>query len=59
MSCITARATHMGEWLGMKPTGKKIEISTVNVDRVVNGKIVEHGSAANMFEALLGAGAIK
>jgi predicted ester cyclase len=49
----------MGEWLGMKPTGKKIEISTVNVDRVVNGKIVEHGSAANMFEALLGAGAIK
>lgn len=34
VSCITARATHMGEWLGMKPTGKKVEITTVNVDRV-------------------------
>ncbi|NLD37231.1 MAG: ester cyclase [Desulfatiglans sp.] len=59
VSCITARATHIGEWLGMKPTGKKVEITTVNVDKVVNGKIVEHGGAANMFEALFGIGAIK
>ncbi len=59
VSCITARATHLCEWLGMKPTGKKVEISAVNVDKIVNGKIVEHGGAANMFEALLGIGAIK
>ncbi|MBN1906698.1 MAG: ester cyclase [Deltaproteobacteria bacterium] len=60
VSCITARATHLGgEWLGMKPTGKQVEITTVNVDRIINGKIVEHGGAANMFEALLGVGAIK
>jgi predicted ester cyclase len=59
VSCITARATHLGEWLGMKPTGKKVDITAVNLDRIVNGKIVEHGGAANMFEALLGTGAIK
>ena len=59
VSCITARGTHIGEWLGMKPTGKKVEITVVNVDKIVNGKIVEHGGAANMFEALLGIGAIK
>ena len=56
---ITARATHQGEWLGMKPTGKEVEITVVNVDKIVNGRIVEHGGAANMFEALLGIGAIQ
>jgi predicted ester cyclase len=59
VTCITARATHRGEWLGMKPTGKKVEIKAVNVDKIVDGKIVEHGGAANMFEALFGIGAIK
>ena len=24
VTCITARATHQGEWLGIKPTGKKV-----------------------------------
>ena len=59
VTCITARATHQGEWLGIKPTGKKVEITGVNVDKIVNGKIVEHGGAANMFEALLNIGAIQ
>jgi predicted ester cyclase len=59
VTCVTARATHMGEWLGIKPTGKKVEIIAVNVDKVVNGKIAEHGGAANMFEALLGIGAVR
>lgn len=56
---ITARGTHEGVWLGMRPTGKKVEITGVNVDRVVDGLIVEHGGAANSFEALLEIGAIK
>ncbi len=38
---------------------EEIVITGVNVDRVIGGKIVEHGGAANMFEALLGIGAIK
>jgi len=56
---ITARGTHRGSWLGMKPTGRVLEFAGVNVDRVVEGKIVEHGGAANMLEPFLNAGAIK
>lgn len=47
--------THQGEWLGMKPSGKKLCITGVNIDKVLNGKIVEHGGAANTFEALFAA----
>ena len=56
---VTARGTHKGEWVGMKPTNKKVEISGVNIDKVIDDFIVEHGGAANIFEALLEIGAIK
>lgn len=39
------------EWLGIKPTGKRIVITGVDIDKVIDGKIVEHGGAANTFEA--------
>lgn len=58
-TCITARGTHRGEWLGMKPSGKVLEYTGVNVDRIVNGRIVEHGGAANIFGPLLESGLIK
>jgi predicted ester cyclase len=56
---VTMRGTHRGEWLGMEPTGKAVEMTGVNVDRVVGGRIVEHGGAANLLEPLLGIGAIE
>jgi len=56
---IIARGTHVGSWLGMKPTGKDVEFTCVNVDRVVEGRIVEHGEAANMLEPLLEIGAVQ
>lgn len=55
----TARGTHRGEWLGIKPTGKTMEMTVVNIDKVVDGRIVEHGGAANLLEPLLEAGAIR
>jgi predicted ester cyclase len=55
---VTARATHLGGWMGIRPTGKAIEIDGVNVDKVVGGRIVEHGGAANMLEPLMQAGAV-
>lgn len=58
-TCITARGTHQGVWLGMKPTGKTVVFTGVNLDRVVDGRIVEHGGAANMLGPLLEAGAIR
>jgi len=56
---ITARGTHRGEWLGIRPTGKPVEFTGVNLDRIVDGRIVEHGGAANLFEGLLAIGAIR
>jgi predicted ester cyclase len=58
-TCITARGTHKGEWIGIAPTGRKVAFTAVNVDRVVDGKIVEHGGAANMLGPLLEIGAIR
>lgn len=49
---VMARGTHQGSWLGMKPTGKAVELTAVNVDRVVDNRIVEHGGAANLLEPL-------
>ena len=58
-SCITMRGTHAGEWLGIAPTGKPVCITAVNVDRVVDGRIVEHGGAANLLGPLLDIGAVR
>ena len=59
VSCITAKGTHKGWWIGIKPTGKTLVFTGVNIDRVVDGRIVEHGGAANMLGPLLEVGAIK
>ena len=58
-TCITAHGTHQGSWLGINPTGKTVAFTGVNIDRVVDGRIVEHGGAANLLEPLLKIGAIK
>jgi predicted ester cyclase len=59
VSVITARGTHSGTWLGMQPSGKIIEITGVNIDRVVGGRIVEHGGAANLLEPFLEIGTLR
>ncbi|MBN2348675.1 MAG: ester cyclase [Bacteroidales bacterium] len=58
-TCYTMRGTHKGEWMGIKPTGKILEVTGVNIDKVIDGKLVEHGGAANLFDGLLEIGAIK
>nr|NIT55791.1 ester cyclase [Fodinibius sp.]NIV10769.1 hypothetical protein [Fodinibius sp.]NIY24375.1 hypothetical protein [Fodinibius sp.] len=55
---VTMRGTHEGEWAGIGPTGKRIEVTAVNIDRVVNGLIVEHGGAADLLGPMLEIGAI-
>jgi hypothetical protein len=42
----------------IKPTCKKVVTTGVNVDRVIDGKIVEHGGAANLLHSMLDIGAI-
>lgn len=58
-TCYTMTGTHSGAWMGIQPTGKIIEVAGVNIDRVIDGKIVEHGGAANLLDSLLAIGAVK
>ena len=36
------KGTHRGELMGIPPTGKQVTFSVVHIDRLVDGKIVEH-----------------
>lgn len=38
----TFSGTHHGDLLGIPPTGKQVTFSVVHIDRLVDGKIVEH-----------------
>ncbi len=58
-TCITAKGTHKGSWLGMKPTGKQVSFTGVNIEKIENEKITEHGGAANLLLQLLEIGAIQ
>ena len=58
-TCYTMTGTHSGSWMDIKPTWKKMKVTGVNIDKIIAGKIVEHGGAVNMFEGLLEIGAIK
>lgn len=51
--------THEGEWLDMKPTHKKLTFTGVDIDRLIDGKIVEHGGAVNTFDTLFAENIIK
>lgn len=53
------RGTHKGEFIGITPTNKVIEMTGVDIDKVVDGKIVEHGGAVNTFDAFWENGLIK
>ena len=56
---IIAEGTHLGEFLGIKPTGKKLTFTGVDIDKIKNSKIVEHGGAINTFETFIQEGVIK
>jgi predicted ester cyclase len=44
---VTAEGTYLGEWLGIKPSGKRIALRGINLDRVSSGLIVEHWGEAD------------
>ena len=37
----TCRATHLGPFFGIEPTGNRVTFTGINIYRVANGKIVE------------------
>lgn len=46
---VTGYGTHEGEFQGIPPTGKKVTVAGLGIDRVAAGKIVEKWAA---FDAL-------
>ncbi len=46
---MTFSGTHQGEFQGIPPTGKRIMVSAIVIDRIVDGKLAEHWS---QFDAL-------
>jgi steroid delta-isomerase-like uncharacterized protein len=53
----TYHGTHLGEFFGLAPTGRKIQFETVDVMRVRDGKISEHWGVANLFSLMQQLGA--
>ncbi len=39
---VIMRATHRGEFQGIAPTGKRVQVRAMDMFRIVGGKIVEH-----------------
>jgi len=46
----TTAGTHEGEFLGIEPTGETVEVTSMAVVRVENGKIAEWWNHANRYE---------
>lgn len=39
---VTMRGTHRGEFQGIAPTGKRVEVRAIDIFRIAEGQIVEH-----------------
>jgi predicted ester cyclase len=55
ITCGRFEATHLGSFQGLPPTGKRIKLDVMHIDRVENGKIVEHwgqGDALGLMQQL-------
>ncbi|MEZ4869517.1 MAG: ester cyclase [Caldilineaceae bacterium] len=50
---VTGRGTHQQAWLGITPRGTPVTVTGINIDRVVNHKIVEHWGEADTVGMLL------
>jgi predicted ester cyclase len=50
---VTGRGTHLGEWMGIKPTGREVRLKGINIDRVDRGRIAEHWGEADTIGMLV------
>lgn len=54
----TTTGTHEGEFLGIEPTGEKVEATSMAVVRVENGKLTEWWNHPNRYEVFKQLGVI-
>ena len=50
---VTGRGTHLGEWMGIKPTGREVRLKGINIDRIERGRIAEHWGEADTIGMLV------
>jgi predicted ester cyclase len=46
------RGTHTGELMGIAPTGRQINLAVMHLDRVKDGRIVEHRGIGNALDLM-------
>ncbi len=54
---VWAKGTHLGPFAGVPATGKPIEYSAIGIDRLENGRIVEHHANPDIIALLTQIGA--
>jgi steroid delta-isomerase-like uncharacterized protein len=54
---FTMRGTHLGEFLGVPPTGKTISVQAINLYRIANAQIVEERGQPDLLGLLQQIGA--
>lgn len=55
---LRAQGTHQGEIFGVPPTGKRVEVSGININRFVDGKLVEAWGIIDVLGVLVQIGAM-
>ena len=54
----TIEGTHEGELFGVPPTGQRLSIKSISVERVSDGKIIEHWRVTDSLDMMQQLGAI-
>lgn len=54
----TARGTHQGELMGIPPSGNRVEVTGISVDRIEGGKFVEGWSSYDALGMMQQIGAV-
>jgi steroid delta-isomerase-like uncharacterized protein len=55
---FTYRATHHGEFMGIPASGRPVEMRSIDIWRVADGKLVEHWDELNTMEFMQQLGAM-
>jgi steroid delta-isomerase-like uncharacterized protein len=55
----SATGTHEGDFMGVAATGRRIVLTGIDVDRLEDGKVVEHWSEASMLDVAEQLGLVK
>jgi predicted ester cyclase len=55
---LTVSGTHQGEFMGIAPTGRRVNFQLVGMEQIVDGKIVHHNVQPDMLGLLMQIGAV-